>query len=235
MRAAWPALGYVVVLGGFAWPWLRRAADAVPYGNPFAFADDACFWAWQLGWVAHALATNPWWVLDANIHHPAPAQLTSSEHLASTQLVAVPAVWLSGNPVLVANLLVWASYPLAAIAMWRLLLALGCTGLVAWTGGLVFALGPLRVPANLEVLHYLNVYLALGALALHRLRDAPGVGRAAVLCLVLTAAVLSGYYLAAMLALATAAWAAVELVRRRPGRAGFAMHLAWAGGLATLA
>ena len=233
-RGAWPALGYAVVFTAVAWPWLRTCRDAVPFGNPFAFADDARFWVWQLGWVAHALATNPWGVLDANIHHPAPAQLTSSEHLASTQLVAVPAVWLTGNPVLVANLLVLLSYPLAALAMQRLLVALGCAGIVAWTGGLVFALGPLRVPGNLEVIHFLNAYLALAALALHRLRAAPRVGRAVALCAALTAGMLSGYYLAAMLAVTTAVWSAFELARRVPGRARFLGHLIWAGAAATV-
>ena len=106
-------------------------------------------------------------MFDANIHHPAPHALTGSEHLASTQLLAVPAVWRTGNPLLVANLLVWSSYPLAAIVMRALLLALGCGAAVAWTGGLVFALGPLRVPASLEVIHFLNVYVALTA-CLHR-------------------------------------------------------------------
>src|SRR5262245_4225116 len=139
MRRAWPALGYAAVFAALGWPWLRTCRDAVPFGNLFAFADDARFWVWQLAWVAHAMATDPWRVLDANIHHPAPAQLTSSEHLASTQLIAVPAVWLTGNPVLVANLVVLASYPLAALAMYGLLVALGCGAAVAWVGGLVFA------------------------------------------------------------------------------------------------
>ena len=229
MRRAWPGLGYAVLFAVLAWPWLRAATEAAPYGNPYAFADDARFWVWQLGWVAHALATDPLRVLDANIHHPAPHALTGSEHLASTQLLAVPAVWITGNPLLVANLLVWASYPVAALAMRAVLLALGCGAAVAWTGGLVFALGPLRVPANFEVIHFLNVYVALAALCLHRLRDAPRPGRAIVLWIVLTAGALSGYYLAVMLALVTAVWTAGELVRRGPGRARFLAQVAGAG------
>jgi hypothetical protein len=232
-RRGWPALGYAVLFVLAALPWLRASADAVPYGNPFAFADDARFWVWQLGWVAHAMATDPAHVLDANIHHPAPAQLTSSEHLASTQLVAVPAIWLTGNAVLVANLIVWLSYPLAALAMFRLLVALGCEALVAWTGGLLFALGPLRVPANLEVIHFLNVYLPLAALALHRLRDAPVARRAAALFVVLGAGTLSGYYLAAMLAVVAAVWTAFELARPVPRRGRFLAAAAIAAGTAT--
>jgi hypothetical protein len=235
-RRGWPALGYAILFVVLALPWLRASADAVPFGNPFAFADDARFWVWQLGWVAHAMATDPSGVLDANINHPAPAQLTSSEHLASTQLLSVPAIWLTGNPVLVANAIVWFSYPLAAWATYRLLLALGCDALVAWTGGLVLALGPLRVPANLEVIHYLNGYLPLAALAIHRLRDRPVARRALALFLVLTAAVASGYYLAAMLAVAAASWTAIELARPLPARGRFLVHaaLAAAGAAAIL-
>jgi hypothetical protein len=232
-RRGWPALGYAILFVVLALPWLRASVDAVPYGNPFAFADDARFWVWQLGWVAHAMATDPGSVLQANINHPAPAQLTSSEHLASTQLLSVPAIWLTGNPVLVANAIVWLSYPFAAWAMYRLLLALGCDALVAWTGGLVLALGPLRVPANLEVIHYLNGYLALGALALHRLRDRPNVRRTLVLFVVLTAGAASGYYLAAMLAATAALWTAIELARPEPLRGRFLVQAALAAAAAS--
>jgi hypothetical protein len=230
---AWPAVGYAALFAAMALPWIRGAAHAVPFGNPFAFADDARFWVWQLGWTAHAMATDPFAILNANIHHPAPAELTSSEHLASTQLVAVPAIWLTGNPILVANAVVLASYPLAALAMRALLLALGCAAPAAWVGGLVFALGPLRVPGNLEVIHFLNVYLALAALALHRLRSRARAADVAWLFAALTAGMLSGYYMAAMLALTVAVWTAVELGDAVPGRARFLRRLGVAGGLAS--
>ncbi len=232
-RHGWPVLAYAILFVVLALPWLRTSADAVPFGNPFAFADDARFWVWQLGWVAHAMATAPASLLQANINHPAPAQLTSSELLASTQLLAVPAVRLTGNAVLVANAIVWLSYPFAAWAAYRLLLALGCDAVVAWTGGLVFALGPLRVPANLEVIHYLNGYLALAALALHRLRDAPDGRRTIALFVVLTAGAASGYYLAAMLAATAALWTAIELARARPARGRFLVRAAIAAGAAS--
>lgn len=234
VRRAWPLIGYVALFTILTWPWLRAAAHAVPFGNSFAFADDARFWVWQLGWVAHAMATHPSALLDANIHYPAPAQLTSSEHLASTQLVAVPAVWLTGNPILVANAIVLASYPLAALAMRALLVALGCASAAAWVGGLVFALGPLRVPGNLEVIHFLNVHLALAALALHRLRTRGRAGDVVLLWVVLTAGMLSGYYLAAMLPVTVGAWTAAELAESREGRARFVARLVLAGGAASV-
>jgi hypothetical protein len=233
LRRAWPAVGYVALFTAIAMPWLREATHSVPFGSPFASAADARFWVWQLGWTAHAVATEPTAMLNANIHHPAPAELTSSEHLASTQLVAVPAIWLTGNPILVANAVVLASYPLAALAMRALLLALRCAAPAASVGGLVFALGPLRVPGNLEVIHFLNVYLALVALALHRLRSRARAGDVAWLFVALTAGMLSGYYMAAMLALTVAVWTAVELAGPAPGRGRFLWRLTAAGGVAT--
>jgi hypothetical protein len=229
IRRAWPALGYAALFLVLGFPWVHAAAGAVPAGNPFAFADDARLLIWVLGWVAYALRTRPSSLLDAGIHHPAPAQLTGSEHLASTQLLAVPAVWLTGNPILVANLVVFLSYPLAAFAMYRLALTLGCSAAAAWVGGLVFALGPLRVPANIQVLHFLNLYLPLAALALHRLRDGPTPGRALVLFGVLTAGALSGYYLTVMLVLVATAWTGIEALRRAPGRDRFLALAAVAG------
>ena len=210
---------------------VRSSADAVPFGNPFAFADDALLGV-AARLVAHAMATNPG---ASRREHPPSGPGAAHELRApgATQLLAVPAIWLTGNPVLVANAIVWLSYPLAAWAAYRLLLALGCDALVAWTGGLVFALGPLRVPANLEVIHYLNVYLALAALALHRLRDRPSAGRTLALFLVLTAGAASGYYLAAMLAATAALWTAIELARPLP-RGRFLAHAALAAAAASV-
>jgi hypothetical protein len=106
--------------------------------------------------------------------------------------------------------------------MQRLLLALGCAGPPAWTGGLVFALGPLRVPGSLMLAKLLNPYLPLVALALLRLRDAPTAGGAAIVGVVLLCALLSSYYLAVIVTVVSATWSLFELGRKTPGRWRFA-------------
>src|SRR2546426_7021387 len=153
---------YLAVFLALAGPWIVAATRAVPgVGNlaPLVSPDDARMICWAFGWIPHAALTAPARLLDAPINYPAPAQLIGSEHFASSVLLATPIFWSTGNAVLAANAIALASYPLAALAMDRLLLALGCGGLVAWTGGLLFALGPLdRKSTRLNSSHLVISY-----------------------------------------------------------------------------
>src|SRR5437879_5897443 len=119
---------YLAVFLALAGPWIVAATRAVPgVGNlaPLVSPDDARMICWAFGWIPHAALTAPARLLDAPINYPAPAQLIGSEHFASSVLLAAPIFWSTGNAVLAANAIALASYPLAALAMDRLLLALG--------------------------------------------------------------------------------------------------------------
>jgi len=211
-------VGYTVVFACLVASLVRASGSALPGRPNFC---DSQFITWVFSWVHHSLVNAPARVFDANINYPAPGQLTGSEHFFSTQLVFAPLLWLTGNPVLATNLVAFISYPLAAIAMERLLSALGYARPVAWLAGLVFALGPLRVPFNVHVVQYLNFYLPLVALLLVRLRDDPVPLRVLPLALALAAGALSSYYLALMLALVAAVWAVCEFARPGSGRLRF--------------
>jgi len=229
----WVLVSYFVLFTLLSLRWIAAMARAIPASRDitFVYGDDARLHVWILAWVAHALATDPVHILDANINYPAPAQLTGSEHFATSQLVFGPLYALTGNPVLAANLLVFLSYPLAAYFMQRLLVRLGSGAGPAWVGGLLFALGPLRLPANMQLPQYFNLFLPLVALALRELRDRPEPRAALVLALVFAAGCFSSYYMAVMLCLVGGAWAATEIVRDRPGR----LHFAVLAALAVLA
>src|SRR5262249_24914438 len=115
-------LGYTAVFALLTHAWWSTATYAVAPGTD---PRDARLIIWILGWVAHALAHAPASLFDAPIFHPAPGQLAGSEHFLSAQLVFGPIYWAGGNPVLAANVVALLSYPLAAIAMDRLLSAQG--------------------------------------------------------------------------------------------------------------
>src|SRR5262249_8985613 len=166
----------------------------------------------------------------APVSYPAPAQLAGTEHFLSSQIVFLPVYALTGNALLGANVVALASYPLAAVSMQRLLLALGCAGATAWVGGLVFALGPMRVPANLQLIQYLNLYLPMVALLILRLRERATLGAATALAAVFALGVFSSYYLAIMLGLLAGIWTLVELRRPEPHRARFLLLVAAATG-----
>jgi hypothetical protein len=200
-------VAYAVVFGVLLWPWARDAADAIP-AQPTSH--DARLIVWILGWVAYALPTMPTSILDAPIDHPAPRELAGSEHLATSQLVAAPVYWLTGNAVLAANAVAIASYPMAAFAMARLAAALGAGPVPAWTAGLVFALGPLRVPPSLQTVQLANLFLPVAALSLVRLRRRPDARRAVVAGLAITAGLFASYYVALLVLIVAGVWIVLD-------------------------
>jgi hypothetical protein len=220
MPASLVLASYLVLFGLLAVPVLRVAASALP-ATPNLY--DSHLIAWILSWTTHALATDPSRVFDANISHPAPLQLTGSEHLFALQLVFAPLRALGCNAVLATNLTALLIYPLAAFAMERLLRALGFAGAVAWTVGLWFALAPHDSRFNVHVLQYPHVWLPAIALALLRLRSRSDVRSALALSATYGLAIFTSYYSAVLATLTAAIWAVVELCRRGRGRLRFVL------------
>ena len=72
---------------------------------------------WILGWVAHALVTQPLDFFHANIFHPEPRVLAFSEHLAVPALFGAPVFWLGGSPVLAYNVTLWCGLALSGWTM----------------------------------------------------------------------------------------------------------------------
>src|SRR5213593_3250936 len=108
-------LGYAAVFTVIAWPWLRAASHAIPVGPMLVAPAAARLKTWVLAWVAHALVTPGAHLFDANVSYPAPAQLTGTEHLLSSQLLFAPVFWATQNALLAANAVVLVSYPLPAL------------------------------------------------------------------------------------------------------------------------
>jgi hypothetical protein len=81
---------------------------------------------WILGWVAHALVSQPLSLFDANIFFPEPRTLAFSEHLAVPALFSAPVFWAGGSPVLAYNITVWVGL---ALTGWTTALVLH-----RWTG-----------------------------------------------------------------------------------------------------
>jgi hypothetical protein len=213
--------GYLFLFALLALPWLRHAAESIPISSIHSRGDTRLL-TWILWWVADALTHQPSALLDAPINYPAPAQLTGSEHFAALQLIFLPIFVLTKNPVLGLNAVLFVSYPLAALAMNRLLRALGASGPVAWTMGLVYALGALQAPAHVHLLHTLAFFPPLVALALRRLRERTDARRTAILAVLLVLAVFAAYYTAALVMVVVALWSVAELMRPLPGRTRYA-------------
>jgi hypothetical protein len=207
-----------LVLAVVTWPWLRVAATAIPdeaaAGNEWMGAD-ARLIVWILSWDVHALWNHPLRLFDANILHPASGMLTGSEHLLATALLFAPTFLATGNPVLGANVTALATYVLAAVSIYALTRRLELPPLAAAVAALSFALGPLRVPADLHILQYPNYVLPLLLLAAIAFCDRGGPARAAGVAVAAALAVFSSYYMAAMAGFLVAVEVMLRMFTRR--------------------
>ena len=59
---------------------------------------DAYFSIWRIAWIAHALATSPLTIFDANIFHPATATLAYSDATMLEGLEGAPLLWAGLPP-----------------------------------------------------------------------------------------------------------------------------------------
>jgi hypothetical protein len=90
----------IVVLTLFVtWP------QCLYLGTRVAVHDDAYFSMWRLGWIAHALATDPRHLFDANIFHPARGTLALSDATLLEGVLGAPLFWTGISPIVVYNLL----------------------------------------------------------------------------------------------------------------------------------
>lgn len=177
--------------------WLAESSVAIP--DPAAIGNlgggaDARLNVWTLAWDAHALLHQPLRFFDANIFHPAPSMLAGSETLLASALLGAPLNAWTGNPVLTANLLAIATYPLAFVLTYALLRRLRYRPVACLVAAVAVTLGPFRVPADLRTLNYPNYVLPavlLAGLASTR-------GRIGWLVATSAFAFLTSYYVAAM-------------------------------------
>jgi hypothetical protein len=138
---------FVVLTAVMTWPQVRFLSTHSREHQ------DVYFNMWRLRWVAHALATDPAGVFDANIFHPERRTLTYSDAMPVEGVVAAPLLWAGLPPVLVHNLLLLGAIVASATGMFVLARALtGCAaaGVVA---AIVFAFAPYRFE------HYMHMEL----------------------------------------------------------------------------
>lgn len=194
---------------------------------------DALLNEWIVSWVAHALATDPFRLFDANIFHPEPRTLAFSEHLMTPSLVAAPLLW-AGLPTLLAhNLSLLAGFTLTG---WTMAVVVG-----RWTGDrwagvvagalLAFNANSLTRLAHLQASHLEFLPLALAAID-RLLRQGRPRDMVALACWAGLQALASGYLLVttAVTLLLSAAARATEWTRRDARRT--ALLLAGSAGLA---
>lgn len=191
--------------------------------------------AWILGWGAHALATDPMSLFQANIFHPAPNSLASSEHLLGLQVFAAPIFWASGNAVLAYNVTVLVTSWLTAMTMFLVARQWTGSAVAGLVAGAAFAFSP-GIAREFSRLNESPLYLfPVVVLLAWKAAEAPTLRLLVALALATSLQALTGMYIAYELAFVALAIApGIVLHARAHRRTGIAPLAAMGIGLATL-
>jgi hypothetical protein len=130
---------------------------------------DALLNTWIIAWVGHALLTDPLNLFNANIFYPYPNTLAYSETLLPQGLFALPFNLAFDNTILGYNLVLLASFFLAAYALYLFIFDLTHSRGAAIVAGTIFAFNPYNL-GNLAQVQLLSFgWMPLAMLYLRRL------------------------------------------------------------------
>jgi len=130
---------------------------------------DALLNTWIIGWVGHALITDPLNLFNANIFYPYTNTLAFSETMLPQGLFALPFNLAFDNTILGYNLVLLASFFLAAYAMYLFVFDLTRHRGAAMIAGIIFSFNPYNL-GNLAQVQLLSLgWLPLAMMYLRRM------------------------------------------------------------------
>jgi hypothetical protein len=127
---------FALATAAFTWPLAAHLSDALfDLGDP---ADSS----WRLGSMAYQLLHQPLQLYQSQTLYPVSNVLTLDELLTGNVFLTVPLIWLTNNPVLAFNVLVFGSFALSGFATY--LVARHLTGSVGagLVAGVIFTFSP---------------------------------------------------------------------------------------------
>jgi hypothetical protein len=201
---------FALMTVAMTWPLARTLATAAPDHQ------DVYFNMWRLRWFAHALATHPLHLFDANIFHPATGTLALSDAMPIEGLAAAPLLWAGVPPVLVHNILILLPIAASGAAMFALVRHLTGSHGAGFVAGVAFAYAPYRFEHLMHMELQWIVWTPLAFLAVHRVLETRRwtLGAAAGACVALQ--MLSCIYYGIFLALVLVPSAALLIAADRP-------------------
>jgi hypothetical protein len=210
-RSAWviSAIGFALVTRVMTAPFidLNNLSDA-------SYPGDARLLIWTLAWDAHALLTGAP-IFDANMFYPQAGALGWAEHHLGIGVFAAPVYALTRDPVYSYWCIWLAAFILNGLAMQALAFRITKDRVAAFGAGLVYAFAFFRMHhAHGHVQMLWTWAMPLALLALDRWVERPSAGRTAVVTVLVLIQALSGWYLAAMLALLLLVAGPLLLTRR---------------------
>lgn len=151
--------GLTVVM---TWPQARL------FGTHAAPHHDVYFNMWRFGWVAHALATDPAALLDANIFHPERRTLTYSDAMPVEAAVAAPMLWVRVPPVAVHNIVLLLGIVLSGAGLFVLARELTGSRAAGVIAGIIFSFASYRFEHYMHMELQWTVWIPWAFWALHR-------------------------------------------------------------------
>ncbi|MGB8951301.1 MAG: hypothetical protein WCC06_01355 [Candidatus Aminicenantales bacterium] len=132
---------------------------------------DSLLNTWILSWVSHQLFVDPLGFFNGNIFFPHAQTLSFSEHMLPLALISLPVHFLSQNPLLAYNFVLFLCFILNGFAMYLLVRYLTRNELSGVLAGIVFAFSTYQIQhiTHLQLLSSWAIPLAL--LYLHKFFD----------------------------------------------------------------
>jgi hypothetical protein len=188
---------FILLTAAATWPQVRHlGTHATPHQDVF-------FNMWRLEWFAHALASSPTHLFDANIFYPQSRTLAYSDAMPLEGIVAAPMLWAGMRPVLVHNLLLLGAIGGSGLAMFVLARYLTGSRMAGVLAGIVFAFAPYRFEHIMHMELQWAMWTPLAFLALHRTLDTGrwryGIATGACVALQMLSSIYYGIFLATLI------------------------------------
>ncbi len=124
----------------FTWPLILHLNNGVIGGR-----GDSMLNTWIISWDAKTIFTHPSGLFQGNIIYPSRDVLAYSEHLFTMGVLAAPIYYLSGNPILSYNFLVFFAAILSGFGCYLLVKELTSSRWAGLVAGLFFAFCPYKL------------------------------------------------------------------------------------------
>jgi hypothetical protein len=183
---------FIVLTVVHTWPYVLRLPSSAKDYN------DAMLNIWALGAIAQQLVADPLHPFDVNMFYPFESPLALLDPQLTNGVLAAPVTWLSGNPVLGANLLVFASFVLCGFTMFLLVRELTGSAAAGLVAGCLFAFAPSRTERLSHSPMLAGFWLPVVLLCVHRYVADPKWRRLLAVVGAFVALSLSSWYFAAM-------------------------------------
>jgi len=161
-RGAGVLLLFLALTALFTWPQVTLMRHAL------IAHQDPLFSAWRLGWVSHALFTDPGNLFEGNILWPAHRTLAFSDAMLLQGLIAAPFIRLGASPLLMVNVLWFLSMIASAGGMYLLARRLTGSTLGAIVAAMIFTFAPYRTEHNMHLELNWAQWIPLTLWTLHR-------------------------------------------------------------------